>query len=119
LPFNFFPKKVGDVVGLDGVDSGASQVGIQGLKIGLSVENDVSGIFALIQAPVVLHAEVTNNGTKPLRKLVQFPLHRLHFPIVGDPLRLVPIPNFYKGIVQQLVSEFCVFPVAPLTSCVR
>jgi hypothetical protein len=52
----FLSQKSGDVVGLDGVDSGASPVGIQGLKIGLSVENDVSGVFALIQAPVVLHA---------------------------------------------------------------
>jgi hypothetical protein len=40
---------------------------------------------------------------------VEFSLHRLHFPIVGDPLRLVPIPNFYQGIVQQLVSDFA-FP---------
>jgi hypothetical protein len=48
---------------------------------------------------------------------VEFSLHRLHFPIVADSLRLVPISNFYQGIVQQLVSDFCVSPVAPRTRC--
>jgi len=95
-----------DVVGLDGVDGGSCQVGIEGLKIDLPVENDVGGVFGLIQAPVVLHAKVTKNGAKPLSKLVQFPVDPLDVPIVGNPLRFVPIPNFYEGIVQQLVSDF-------------
>ena len=62
--------------------------------------------YRLITIFVVLHAKVTKNGAKPLSKLVQFPVDPLDVPIVGNPLRFVPIPNFYEGIVQQLVSDF-------------
>ena len=43
---------------------------------------------------------------KALRKFVQFPVDPFDFPIVGHPLRLVPIADLHKGIVQQLVSNF-------------
>src|SRR3954449_12991912 len=42
-----------DVVGLDGVNSGASQVLVDSLQVRLLAENDIGGVLALVCAPVI------------------------------------------------------------------
>src|SRR4051794_29097510 len=54
-----------DVVGLDGVNSGARQVLVDSLQVRLFAENDIGGVLALVGAPVISRREIAINRTVP------------------------------------------------------
>jgi hypothetical protein len=67
----FLSQKRCDVVGLDGVNSGAREVPVNGLKVCLAPKYDIGGVFALIQAPVVSNSDMTKDGAESPGWLVQ------------------------------------------------
>ena len=72
------PEESGDVVRLDGMNRCARQVFIDRLQIRLLAEDDVSGVFALVHAPVVSGGEVAIDRAAPPRELVE-PAHEIRF----------------------------------------
>ena len=68
-------EKRSDVVGFDGVGSGANQLIIKGREILLAFEHDVGGVFDLHEAPMVSVEELANDGAVashgPVQKFVQ------------------------------------------------
>src|SRR4051812_13556399 len=54
-----------DVVGLDGVNSGARQVLVDNLQVRLLAENDIGGVLALVCAPVISSREIAITGQYP------------------------------------------------------
>ncbi len=64
LRHQLLAQEGGDVVRLDGVDGGAAEVLIDGLKIGLFAEYDVGRVFALVHAPVIVRSEGAMDRTE-------------------------------------------------------
>src|SRR5438270_1463976 len=94
-----------DVVGLDGVNSGARQVIVDSLQVRLFAENDIGGVLALVCAPVISSREIAINRTVPTRELVQLSMHALGCPSVGDPLGAWPVRDFDKGVVDEPIFD--------------
>jgi hypothetical protein len=67
----FLAQKGGDVVGLDRVDGGSSQVPMNGLQVRLPPKHDVGGVFGFVQAPVIRLFDRFENRAVLIRKLVQ------------------------------------------------
>src|SRR3954452_11099384 len=88
-----------DVVGLDGVNSGAHQVLVDSLQVRLLAEKDIGGVLALVGVPVISSREIAINRTVPARELVQLSVHALGCPSIGDPLGAWPVGNFDKGVL--------------------
>jgi len=97
----FLAQERGDVIRLDGMNCGATEVFINGLEVGLFAENDVGRVLALVHAPVVFRAEGTMDGAEAVRERVQTAVQPLDLQFVGDLLRLCPVGNVGEGIVQQ------------------
>src|SRR3954451_20427657 len=94
-----------DVVGLDGVNSGAHQVLVYGLQVRLLAENDIGGVLALVCAPVISSCEIAINRTVPARELVQLSVDTFGCPSIGDPLGAWPVRDFDKGVVDEPIFD--------------
>ena len=68
----FAAEKRGDVIGLDGMNRRAGEIGVNGPKIGLSVEHHIGGVFALVQTPVIHEIEVFDDGAILTGKPIQY-----------------------------------------------
>ena len=77
------------------------QVAIDGRQIRLAPEDDVGGVFALVHAPVVGHAEILVNRTKAAGHLVESMVQTLYLQSVGDLLSAPPVGDFHESIVDQ------------------
>jgi len=86
---------------LDGVDSGAAEVLVERLKIGLFAEDDVGGVFALIHAPVIFHAEGAMDGAETTGESVQPAVQALDLQLVGDLLGPCPVADIDEGVVLK------------------
>ena len=87
------------------MNRGACQIPIDGLQVRLFTEDDIGGIFALIQDPVVAGGEVPMDRTAQQRQFAQPPLDSFRFPAVGDGLRLLPVPDVREGVVVIAPAE--------------
>src|SRR5438105_6735412 len=66
-------------------------------------KNNVSGIFALVYAPVVGHPKIPVNGIEAVCHLIQPMVESLHLQSVDDLLGPLPIGDVHERIVDQLV----------------
>src|SRR3954454_17198268 len=94
-----------DVVGLDGVNSGARQVLVHSLQVRLFAENDIGGVLALVCAPVISSREIAINRTVPARELVQLSVDTFGCPSIGDPLGAWPVRDLNKGVVDEPIFD--------------
>src|SRR5215472_6981115 len=101
----FLPQKGGDVVWLDAVDGGARQILVNGAQILLPTKDDVRGVFTLIDTPVIMHPQVTKDGTEVLGELVQLLVNPLRPPTIRYLLCLSPIST--KALSRNSYSMPC------------
>ena len=83
----------------------ARQVFIDRLQIRLPAEDDVSGVFALIHAPVISGGEVAIDPAAASRELIESGVDSFGFPSVGDALRPLPVRNMAERIVRHSIVD--------------
>jgi len=74
-------------------------------EIALTPEHDVGGVLDLHQAPVVAHAELSDDGAVALGKPIQRPVQRSDGKPVGDLLRRVEVVDLHERVVEQFVAD--------------
>ena len=109
LPFGLrvelVSRKGGHVVRLDGVNRRPRQVVLDGRYVRLFAENDAGRVFAPVPAPVLLHAEGTEDRAIGLGALIQLAVHPFRFPTVHHLLCTLPVRYLYEGVVQQTAVD--------------
>ena len=109
----------GDVVRLHRMNGRPGQGIVDRRQIGLPLEHHLGGVLALIDAPVILHAEVPVDRTAGAGQLIRFAVKPFDVQRVGQLLRSVPKGDLDEGIVHQLVgdvlpAQFGSQPVVPV-----
>jgi len=72
----FLAHEGGGVAGLDGMDCRVAEMLVDSLKLGLLAEYDVDRVFALVYAPVIVHAKGAMNGREATREHEQSTVSR-------------------------------------------
>ena len=94
------PEEGGDVVRLDRVDGSADQGVIQGMQIGLAMEDDIGGVLHLHDAPVVGGAELAGYRAVAGGEAIQGMMEPLDGKDVGEGPGSGPIGDAGEGVVQ-------------------
>src|SRR3990172_2786048 len=90
----------GDVVGFDRVDGRANQGVIEGMQVGLAMEDDVGGVLNLHDTPVVRSAELAGDRAVAGGKVVQGPVEALDGEGVGQGLGTGEVRDAAKAVIQ-------------------
>jgi hypothetical protein len=107
LRAELFAQQRGDVVRLHRMNGRPGQGIVNHRQVGLPLEHDVGGVLALIDAPVILDAEVTVDRTAGAGQWVQFAVKPFDLQPVGQPLRSVPIGDLHEGMSISLYVMLC------------
>jgi hypothetical protein len=94
-------QKGGYVVRLYGVDRSAGKIAIDQLEVFLMLEDNISGVLSLHDAPVVPKPELLYYWAIPLRKKIELLVKSLHFEVVTEALCPVQVRDRRKDIVHE------------------
>lgn len=94
------PQKSRHPVGLDAVNGGSRQFGVQVRQLRLPVKNDIRGVFDLHQAPMV-GVERFDDRAVARSDRIEEAMEIFRLEPVAESLRRIPIVALHKGVVQQ------------------
>ncbi len=118
----FASQEGGDVFCLEGMHGGTHDGLIEGLEIGLAVEDDIGresqgqGVallgaprmqLHLHAAPVITSAKLTQDRTEAFRPSVQTPMQAFGIEAIGKRLSLLGIADGQEGIIGALKGDPC------------
>jgi hypothetical protein len=87
------------------VNCGPRQPLINSLQAALALEHDVGGELDLIQAPVIVQAELLYHRAVEVGELVQFPMQHLDPELVGQFLCLPEVGDPAEGVIHYPVFD--------------
>jgi hypothetical protein len=101
IAVKFSSQEGGDVVGLDGVYGRSDQFVVNRSKIVLTLENNVSGVFDLHDAPMVAILKILDDGTVAASIGIKYSVNAFDIDVVGQFLRLAKVFDVHKTVVEH------------------
>jgi hypothetical protein len=94
-------KKGSDIVGFDSMYGRSDQFLVDGSNIALTLENNVSGVFGLHNAPMVAILEILDDGTVETSIGIEYSVNAFDIDVISQFLRFVKAFDAHKTVVEH------------------